>query len=169
DPRASRVSLGYAATALLRPPRGHDKHGSTPLELTHGEEMGNADPSSKAMESTLWRGGDNVRHRQHQQEQIRVEQASPRPHVSLPAVAGAAGRGEPRTDKLAYRVRGKHADELVEVMEKEITEEEEERQLRRELKLAKERMKKNLQLQEWLLQKEQREMDVLASESAKQT
>lgn len=30
-------------------------------------------------------------------------------------------------------------------------------------------MKKNLQLQEWLLQKEQREMDVLASESAKQT
>ena len=29
-------------------------------------------------------------------------------------------------------------------------------------------MKKNLQLQEWLLQKEQREMDVLASESAKQ-
>ena len=32
-----------------------------------------------------------------------------------------------------------------------------------------ERMKKNLELQEWLLQKEQREMDLLASESAKQT
>lgn len=30
-----------------------------------------------------------------------------------------------------------------------------------------ERMKKNLQLQEWLLQKEQREIEVLASESAK--
>lgn len=31
----------------------------------------------------------------------------------------------------------------------------------------KERMKKNIQLQEWLLQKEQREIEVLASESGK--
>lgn len=30
-------------------------------------------------------------------------------------------------------------------------------------------MKKNLQLHEWLLQKEQREMEVLASESAKRS
>lgn len=137
DPHASRASLGYATAALLKAPRENGKLGSTPLELAQGEEMGNADSSSKAMESTLWKGGGNTRHRQLQQEQMQGEQVSPRPHVSLPAVTGATGHGEPRAEKLAYRVRGKHADELVEVMEKEITEEEEERQLRRELKLAK--------------------------------
>ena len=136
DPHASRASLGYATAALLKAPRGSGKHG-TPVGLAHGEETENADSSSKAMDSTLWKGGGNTRHRQLQQEQIQGEQASPRWHVSLPAVAGATGHGEPRTEKLAYRVRGKHADELVEVMEKKITEEEEERQLRRELKLAK--------------------------------
>lgn len=137
DPHASKASLGYATAALLKAPRGNGKLGSTPLELAQGEEMGNVDSSSKAMESTLWKGGGNTRHRQLQEEQMQGEQASPRPHVSLPAVAGATGHGEPRAEKLAYRVRGKNADELVEVMEKEITEEEEERQLRRELKLAK--------------------------------
>eukprot|EP00903_Cladosiphon_okamuranus_P012745 g11915.t1 len=72
-----------------------------------------------------------------------------------------------KSEKLAYRLRGKHADEVVVVMRKEVTEEDEERQLRKELKLAKERMKKNLQLQEWLLQKEQREIEMLANESEK--
>eukprot|EP00752_Nemacystus_decipiens_P003335 g3086.t1 len=64
-------------------------------------------------------------------------------------------------------VEQKRRNEVVVVMRKEVTEEDEERQLRKELKLAKERMKKNLQLQEWLLQKEQREIEVLANESEK--
>ena len=137
DPHVSRASLGYATAALQKAPRGNGKLGSTPLDLAHGEEMENADSSSKAMESALLRGRGNTRHPQLHQQLIQGEQSPPRPHVSLPAVAGATGHGETKTEKLAYRVRGKHADELVEVMEKEITEEEEERQLRRELKLAK--------------------------------
>lgn len=58
-------------------------------------------------------------------------------HVRLPPVPGVATDGEPRSEKMAYRLRGKHADEVVVVMRKEVTEEDEERQLRKELKLAK--------------------------------
>lgn len=58
-------------------------------------------------------------------------------HVRLPPVPGAATEGESRSEKMAYRLRGKHADEVVVVMRKEVTEEDEERQLRKELKLAK--------------------------------
>lgn len=142
DSHASRVSLGYATAALLKAPRGNDKHASTPLELARGEETVNADHKSKAGESTLWGGGGSIRQRQPQQEQTQGEETSQPPHVSLPAVAGATGHGaighgEPRTEKLAYRLRGKHASDMVEVVEKEFTEEEEERQLRKELKLAK--------------------------------
>lgn len=137
DPHVTRASLGYATAALLKDPRGKGTLGSTSLDLAHGGEMENADSSSKAMSLALWKGRGNTRHLQLQQQRIQGEQASPRPHVCLPAVAGATGHEETRTEKLAYRVRGKHAYELVEVMEKEVTEEEEERQLRRELKLAK--------------------------------
>jgi len=61
-------------------------------------------------------------------------------HVTLPPVPGAIAEREIKSERLAYRLRGKHADDVVVVMEKEVTEEDEERQLRKELKLAKVRV-----------------------------
>lgn len=58
--------------------------------------------------------------------------------VSLPPMPGVASDRDFRSEKLAYyRVRGKHADEVMVVMKKEVTEEDEERRLKKELKLAK--------------------------------
>lgn len=58
-------------------------------------------------------------------------------HVTLPPVPGVTAERDTKSEKLAYRLRGKHADDVVVVIKKEVTEEDEERQLRKELKLAK--------------------------------
>ncbi|CAM9521190.1 unnamed protein product [Ectocarpus fasciculatus] len=107
--------------------------------------------------SQLWKGGFAAGGQLHQEK-------SQSDHVTLPPVTP---KKDHTSEKLAYRLRGKHADEVVVVMKKEMTEKDEELQLRKELRLAKERMKKNIQLQAWLLQKEQREIEVLKSESEK--
>ncbi|CAM9605690.1 unnamed protein product [Ectocarpus sp. 6 AP-2014] len=107
--------------------------------------------------SQLWKGGVAAGGQLHQEK-------SQSEHVALPPVTP---KKDHTSEKLAYRLRGKHADEMVVVMKKEITEKDEELQLRKELRLAKERMKKNIQLQAWLLQKEQREIEMLKSESEK--
>ncbi|CAM9561877.1 unnamed protein product, partial [Scytosiphon promiscuus] len=105
---------------------------------------------------------DGGRGKPYQQEEISLSE-----RITLPPVSGVAPEKEARPGKLAYRLRGKHADEVVVVMRREATEEDEERQLRKDLKLAKERMKKNIQLQEWLLQKERMEKRLLEDESIK--
>jgi Kinesin motor domain len=71
---------------------------------------------------------------------------------------------------LAYRVRGKRSDEteIVEPSGGLSTEAQQEIQLRRELKKAKARMRKNLELQAWLRRKEQQELaGMQAEESAR--
>lgn len=112
------------------------------------------------------------------------------PTLQLPAVPGASSRREkppPITSPLpeplvpegggapplpiAYRVRGKRADDthLITSHMSTSTEELEEERLKRELKAAKKRMKKTLQLQAWLRQKEAKEMEELRAEVAART
>lgn len=55
--------------------------------------------------------------------------------VSLPPVLSTFR--EHKAEKLSYRLRGKHADEIMVVEKKDLTGEEEERRIRKELKLAK--------------------------------
>lgn len=55
--------------------------------------------------------------------------------LSLPPVLSTSR--EPKAEKLSYRLRGKHADEVVVVEKRDLTGEEEERRIRKELKLAK--------------------------------
>lgn len=77
--------------------------------------------------SQLWKGGVAAGGQLHQ-EKAQSE------HVALPPVTP---KKDHTSEKLAYRLRGKHADEMVVVMKKEMTEKDEELQLRKELRLAK--------------------------------
>ena len=60
--------------------------------------------------------------------------------VSLSPLLGLSAYDEPRAEKMTYRLRGKRANEVVIVKKKEVTEEDQERRLRKELKLAKVKM-----------------------------
>lgn len=75
----------------------------------------------------LWKGGFAAGGQLHQEK-------SQSDHVTLPPVMP---KKDHTSEKLAYRLRGKHADEMVVVMKKEMTEKDEELQLRKELRLAK--------------------------------
>lgn len=116
SPNASKPHSGSPSTAT-------QMHDST---LVGQSETGGLPPTNQQ-----WEGGVTTRGKPCQQV------VSPSDNVRLPPVPGVIAEGESTSEKLAYRLRGKHADEVVVVMRKEVTEEDEERQLRKELKLAK--------------------------------
>ncbi|CAM9093943.1 unnamed protein product [Hapterophycus canaliculatus] len=143
SPKGQAPNAGHALAAAPTTRRGSDLH--------HSNSLGNV---GKFVEE-----GQPCKYQE--------KEALENERIMLPPMPGVVSERETRPEKLAYRLRGKHADEVVVVMRKEMTEEDEERQLRKDLKLAKERMKKNIQLQEWLLQKERRGKQLLENESEK--
>lgn len=117
--KARQPDVGQIAMTLLPNVRtGHT------TEYT-SQKLGVVSPSAHSNGTTSSR-------RQYDQEA-----SSPGDQVSLPQVSGVTADPEDRSGKLAYRVRGKHPDEVVIVMKKELTGDDEERRLRKELKLAK--------------------------------
>lgn len=132
SPSASTSESCFAAAAPQTTRRGgRDTRGS--ILPGHGNvmEMQSATRGLPAP-NQHWKGGAAIRGPPSCQGRILQSE-----HVTLPPVPGVTPERDAKSEKLAYRLRGKHADEVVEVMRKEMTEEDEERQLRKELKLAK--------------------------------
>lgn len=128
----SGLSLDFAAAA---PQNNRGGIGTNMLPIFDKASIGqveNTSPDSRAVLIGNHRRGDIV-NRAKPSKDIPAQAE----RVSLPPMPGVASGLEPRSEKLAYRVRGKHADEVMVVMKKEVTEEDEERRLKKELKLAK--------------------------------
>lgn len=135
-PNASKAPLGFANAAL-----GTNRR-KTPDEREYFRNQGVAGDNLEINQSgsratslasaKIHRIGGQQPRREQFQEELPAGN-----RLSLPPVPGVTGNREPKSEKLAYRLRGKNADEVVVVMKKEVSEEEEERRLRRELKLAK--------------------------------
>ena len=109
---------------------GRDAQDSKTRGNGHKCEAQNATRSTPAG-AQQWKGGVATRNQPCPGAYLQNEP------VTLPPVPGVTVERDTRSEKLAYRLRGKHADDVVVVMKKEVTEEDEERQLRKELKLAK--------------------------------
>lgn len=122
--------LGFGPGFDKRDRRGRDAHDPSQLEFIKdgGELMTGAGPPAAAVTTASEGGGYSGG--EHQE---RIQGAV----VSFPPVPGVTVHHEPRPETLAYRLRGKRADDLLVVMKKEVTEEEEERRLRLELRQAK--------------------------------
>lgn len=124
SPNASKSNSGFASAAMQM----HDSN------LVVNGNVGEVQQSvSRGLPPTNQQSKGGVAIREPPCQQVVVQSD----HVRLPPVPGVTLEGESRSEKLAYRLRGKHANEVVVVMRKEVTEEDEERQLRKELKLAK--------------------------------
>lgn len=130
SPSAPTSDSCFAPTALQTARRGRDMH--DPILPGHGNVM-ETQSAARGLPAPIqqWKDDAAVRGQPHQGASSQSE------HVSLPPVPGVTPERDAKSEKLAYRLRGKHADEVVVVMRKEVTEEDEERQLRKELKLAK--------------------------------
>lgn len=125
SPESSSTSGG-----LQTAQRGRDARDSILRGNGHvGEEQGA--PRNIATGTQHWKGAVATRDQPCPGTILKNE------HVSLPPVPGISAERDTKSEKLAYRLRGKHADDVVVVIKKEVTEEDEERQLRKELKLAK--------------------------------
>ena len=121
----------FASTTPQMAPRGRDTHDAI---LSGHDKVAEAQCAPRGLPTPMqpWKGGGAaVRGQPCQGVSSQSE------HITLPPVPGVAPERDAKSEKLAYRLRGKHADEVVVVMRKEVTEEDEERQLRKELKLAK--------------------------------
>lgn len=130
SPSAPTPDACFASTA---PQTARQGRGTHDLILPgHGNAM-ETQIASRGLPSPMqqWRSDPAVRGQPCQGVSSQSE------HISLPPVPGVTPERNTKSEKLAYRLRGKHADEVVVVMRKEVTEEDEERQLRKELKLAK--------------------------------
>lgn len=134
DLHISTSPLQFATAALQTTRQKNDKHDLARLESVN---VANAPAESSDVRAAVstgcqWKAGEvETREKQFQEEPLQGKSSS------LPPVPGVATDRERGSDKLAYRLRGKHADEVVMVVRKEVTEEDEERRLRKELKLAK--------------------------------
>lgn len=129
----SASPLGFPATVLEKVGRSDAEHGLTPPSSVRGGATIHA-PLLSIVTSPSITNSDSV----HPNRVQRVQHVSPTgDQVSLPPVPGVAADRDFKSEKLAYRLRGKHPDELIVVMKEEVTEEVEERRLRKELKFAK--------------------------------
>lgn len=130
SPSAPTSDSSFASTASQTARRGRGTHDS--LCPGHGNVM-ETQSANRGLPAPMqqWKGGAAVRGQPCQGLSSQSE------HIMLPPVPGVTPERDAKSEKLAYRLRGKHADEVVVVMRKEVTEEDEERQLRKELKLAK--------------------------------
>lgn len=130
SPSAPTPDSCFAPTAPQTARQGRDTHDS--ILPGHGNVM-ETQSAARGLPTPMqqWKGGAAVRGQPCQGASSQSE------HITLPPVPGVAPERDAKSEKLAYRLRGKHADEVVVVMRKEVTEEDEERQLRKELKLAK--------------------------------
>lgn len=131
----STAPLGFPTVAhqnKIRRAAGRP-HVTPPPSVRVGVETEHTETRSVAgSPSAQSSNGIDSSRRKHDQESSRRDG-----QVSLPQVPGATADTEGRPGKLAYRLRGKHPDEVVVVMKKKFTEDDEERRLRKELKLAK--------------------------------
>lgn len=113
SPKGDSPNSGRLLATLPTTRRGRDLHDSDFLQSGHVGRFVGRGPSYQ------------------QEEALQSER------MTLPRMPGVVSEREARPEELAYRLRGKHADEVVVVMRREVTEEDEERQLRKDLKLAK--------------------------------
>lgn len=121
----------FASAAPHTARRGRDTHDSILPGHGNATEMKSANRGLPAPMQQQWKGGAGFVGQSCQGVSSQSE------HTTLPPVPGVTPERDAKSEKLAYRLRGKHANEVVVVMRKEVTEEDEERQLRKELKLAK--------------------------------
>lgn len=130
SPSSPTSDAFFAPAAPQTARQGRDMHESYLPE--HGNVM-EMQSETRGLPAPIqqWKGGSIIRGQSCQGV------SSQREHVTLPPVPGVTPERDAKPEKLAYRLRGKHADEVVVVMRKEVTEEDEERRLRKELKLAK--------------------------------
>lgn len=131
SPSAPTADSWFASTAPQTARRRRDQHDS--ILPGHGNAT-EAQSVSRGWPAPLQQGKGNAAIRGQSCQGVSSQQHE---LVSLPPVPGVTPERDAKSEKLAYRLRGKHADEVVVVMRKEVTEEDEERQLRKELKLAK--------------------------------
>lgn len=131
--RFSASPLGFSPVARDKARRADGRqHITLPPSVRTGVATEHTTQRPGVVSPSAHSNGTTSSRRQHD-----PEASPPGDHVSLPQVSGVTADPEGRSEKLAYRLRGKHPDEVVVVMKKELTEDEEERRLRKELKLAK--------------------------------
>lgn len=132
DPHNVTSHLGFSDAVHEKIRRGGGVHDLTPPASVNGGKL-DQEPLKFGVTSPGTQSDAASANRRHERQDV----SPSRDHVSLPPVARVSADRELKAEKLAYRLRGKHADDMVVVMRKEVTEEDEERRLRKELKMAK--------------------------------